>query len=185
MLDIPGGHGKVPIGPGYLGDDGSVEDPAGTLTLSSRLMTKDAPDNTGRRRPRRPTGWRRWTRNSCSAIPMREFASCWSSPGRRGAQGLGRALDHRGVRQRPHPPGRPRPPGPVVRRARAFGRFASQRGVAMLRRDASATTSSLPAVGGRDGSRQPRAPRRSAHRPSGFNITLHPHEQANACSPRS
>ena len=28
ILDIPGGHGKVPVGPAYL-DDGSVEDPAG------------------------------------------------------------------------------------------------------------------------------------------------------------
>ncbi|HXA40133.1 MAG TPA: lysine-2,3-aminomutase-like protein [Phenylobacterium sp.] len=28
ILDIPGGHGKVPIGPGYLAD-GGVEDPAG------------------------------------------------------------------------------------------------------------------------------------------------------------
>ena len=30
VLDIPGGHGKVPVGPGYLGDDGTtVEDPHG------------------------------------------------------------------------------------------------------------------------------------------------------------
>ena len=29
VLDIPGGHGKVPIGPGYL-DDGRVADPGGT-----------------------------------------------------------------------------------------------------------------------------------------------------------
>jgi lysine 2,3-aminomutase len=29
VLDIPGGHGKVPVGPGYLGADGEVEDPAG------------------------------------------------------------------------------------------------------------------------------------------------------------
>jgi lysine 2,3-aminomutase len=28
ILDIPGGYGKVPVGPGYLSDDG-VEDPAG------------------------------------------------------------------------------------------------------------------------------------------------------------
>jgi lysine 2,3-aminomutase len=28
ILDIPGGHGKVPVGPGYL-DGGTVEDPAG------------------------------------------------------------------------------------------------------------------------------------------------------------
>jgi len=28
VLDIPGGHGKVPIGPGYLGD-GTVQDPEG------------------------------------------------------------------------------------------------------------------------------------------------------------
>jgi lysine 2,3-aminomutase len=28
VLDIPGGHGKVPIGPGYLDGDG-VRDPAG------------------------------------------------------------------------------------------------------------------------------------------------------------
>jgi lysine 2,3-aminomutase len=28
VLDIPGGHGKVPVGPDYL-DDGMVEDPSG------------------------------------------------------------------------------------------------------------------------------------------------------------
>ena len=32
VLDIPGGHGKVPIGPAYLGGDGTtVRDPAGTV----------------------------------------------------------------------------------------------------------------------------------------------------------
>jgi lysine 2,3-aminomutase len=34
VLDIPGGHGKVPIGPGYLreaGDNWRVEDPAGQM----------------------------------------------------------------------------------------------------------------------------------------------------------
>lgn len=30
VLDIPDGHGKVPVGPNYL-DDGQVEDPAGSL----------------------------------------------------------------------------------------------------------------------------------------------------------
>ncbi len=30
ILDIPGGHGKVPVGPGYL-SEGAVEDPAGRL----------------------------------------------------------------------------------------------------------------------------------------------------------
>jgi lysine 2,3-aminomutase len=29
VLDIPGGHGKVPIGPGYLAGDGAIADPAG------------------------------------------------------------------------------------------------------------------------------------------------------------
>jgi lysine 2,3-aminomutase len=29
VLDIPGGHGKVPIGPGYLAQDGTIADPAG------------------------------------------------------------------------------------------------------------------------------------------------------------
>src|SRR5262245_34560474 len=29
VLDIPGGHGKVPIGPGYLAADGAVADPGG------------------------------------------------------------------------------------------------------------------------------------------------------------
>ena len=29
VLDIPGGHGKVPIGPDYLGPDDTVRDPAG------------------------------------------------------------------------------------------------------------------------------------------------------------
>jgi lysine 2,3-aminomutase len=32
VLDIPGGHGKVPVGPNYLrGDEGAVEDPAGQV----------------------------------------------------------------------------------------------------------------------------------------------------------
>jgi lysine 2,3-aminomutase len=30
VFDIPGGHGKVPVGPAYLRDDGTVEDPNGT-----------------------------------------------------------------------------------------------------------------------------------------------------------
>ena len=30
VLDIPGGHGKVPIGPEYLEPDGQVRDPAGS-----------------------------------------------------------------------------------------------------------------------------------------------------------
>jgi lysine 2,3-aminomutase len=29
VLDIPGGHGKVPVGPQYLGEEGEVEDPCG------------------------------------------------------------------------------------------------------------------------------------------------------------
>jgi lysine 2,3-aminomutase len=29
ILDIPGGHGKVPVGPSYLRDDGTIEDPNG------------------------------------------------------------------------------------------------------------------------------------------------------------
>jgi lysine 2,3-aminomutase len=29
VLDIPGGFGKVPIGPDYLDQDGTVRDPAG------------------------------------------------------------------------------------------------------------------------------------------------------------
>jgi lysine 2,3-aminomutase len=31
VLDIPGGHGKVPVGPSYIGEDGRVADPAGTV----------------------------------------------------------------------------------------------------------------------------------------------------------
>jgi lysine 2,3-aminomutase len=31
VLDIPGGHGKVPVGPGYLQDGGRVADPGGAL----------------------------------------------------------------------------------------------------------------------------------------------------------
>jgi lysine 2,3-aminomutase len=32
VLDIPGGHGKVPVGPGYLSEDGrQVEDPWGAV----------------------------------------------------------------------------------------------------------------------------------------------------------
>jgi lysine 2,3-aminomutase len=30
VLDIPGGHGKVPVGPGYIDDGGRVIDPAGS-----------------------------------------------------------------------------------------------------------------------------------------------------------
>ena len=30
VLDIPGGHGKVPVGPNYVGE-ASVEDPNGAL----------------------------------------------------------------------------------------------------------------------------------------------------------
>lgn len=30
VLDIPGGHGKVPVGPGYMEEDGHVIDPAGS-----------------------------------------------------------------------------------------------------------------------------------------------------------
>jgi lysine 2,3-aminomutase len=33
VLDIPGGHGKVPVGPDYLGEDGTVEDPSGLRHL--------------------------------------------------------------------------------------------------------------------------------------------------------
>ncbi len=39
VLDIPGGHGKVPVGPGYLEDDG-VRDVAGGL----HVLDDDAPD---------------------------------------------------------------------------------------------------------------------------------------------
>jgi lysine 2,3-aminomutase len=31
VLDIPGGHGKVPIGPAYLSADDQVRDPSGVL----------------------------------------------------------------------------------------------------------------------------------------------------------
>lgn len=31
VLDIPGGHGKVPVGPSYVAADGRVSDPAGAL----------------------------------------------------------------------------------------------------------------------------------------------------------
>jgi lysine 2,3-aminomutase len=31
VLDIPGGYGKVPIGPHYIAPDGRVADPAGAL----------------------------------------------------------------------------------------------------------------------------------------------------------
>jgi len=29
VLDIPGGYGKVPVGPAYVGEDGTVIDPNG------------------------------------------------------------------------------------------------------------------------------------------------------------
>jgi lysine 2,3-aminomutase len=31
VLDIPGGHGKVPVGPDYLEPDGRVRDPEGIV----------------------------------------------------------------------------------------------------------------------------------------------------------
>jgi lysine 2,3-aminomutase len=40
VLDIPGGHGKVPIGPEYIDADGSVRDPGGLrhlLTLAAKV----------------------------------------------------------------------------------------------------------------------------------------------------
>ena len=36
VLDIPGGHGKVPIGPDYLEPDGQVRDPTGKGHLLDR-----------------------------------------------------------------------------------------------------------------------------------------------------
>jgi lysine 2,3-aminomutase len=39
VLDIPGGHGKVPIGPGYLENDGSVRDPTGTRRATGIAIT--------------------------------------------------------------------------------------------------------------------------------------------------
>ena len=36
VLDIPGGHGKVPIGPLYLADEGRVLDPGGTPRLDGQ-----------------------------------------------------------------------------------------------------------------------------------------------------
>ena len=33
VLDLPGGHGKVPVGPDYVGSDGQVEDPWGQSHL--------------------------------------------------------------------------------------------------------------------------------------------------------
>jgi lysine 2,3-aminomutase len=36
VLDIPGGHGKVPIGPDYLERDGQVRDPTGKGHLLDR-----------------------------------------------------------------------------------------------------------------------------------------------------
>jgi len=33
VLDLPGGHGKVPIGPCYLREDGTVKDPSGSLHI--------------------------------------------------------------------------------------------------------------------------------------------------------
>ncbi len=41
VLDIPGGHGKVPIGPAYLDADGTVRDPGGV-----RHALAAAPDAT-------------------------------------------------------------------------------------------------------------------------------------------
>jgi lysine 2,3-aminomutase len=35
VLDVPGGHGKVPIGPVYLGSNGTLRDPLGTAVTST------------------------------------------------------------------------------------------------------------------------------------------------------
>ena len=40
VLDIPGGHGKVPIGPAYLDGDGTVRDPR--RPAATRLPPPDA-----------------------------------------------------------------------------------------------------------------------------------------------
>ena len=37
VLDVPGGHGKVPIGPGYLGDD---PDALGALSVEDAFGGK-------------------------------------------------------------------------------------------------------------------------------------------------
>ena len=39
VLDIPGGHGKVPLGPAYLEEDDQVRDPAGGLHRLARPAT--------------------------------------------------------------------------------------------------------------------------------------------------
>ena len=48
ILDIPGGHGKVPVGPDYLqarGDGWRVEDPAGVAhDYADQLPTTDGDD---------------------------------------------------------------------------------------------------------------------------------------------
>ena len=43
VLDIPGGHGKVPIGPAYLEPDGWVRDPSGTRRAIAPSQTPAGP----------------------------------------------------------------------------------------------------------------------------------------------
>ncbi len=45
ILDIPGGHGKVPVGPGYLretGDGTEITDPSGRTHPTHRRTRRDA-----------------------------------------------------------------------------------------------------------------------------------------------
>ena len=43
VLDVPGGHGKVPIGPGYLGDDPDALTGRGRVRRDATAIRADAP----------------------------------------------------------------------------------------------------------------------------------------------
>ena len=51
VLDVPGGHGKVPIGPAYLGDDPDGAADRGRVRRTTPLPAADAPQSQDRSAP--------------------------------------------------------------------------------------------------------------------------------------
>jgi lysine 2,3-aminomutase len=56
VLDIPGGYGKVPIGPGYLDTDGHVRDPWGNRHSLAATVTGGGPEPAAERHANRNIG---------------------------------------------------------------------------------------------------------------------------------